>query len=466
MPISLPDNPTDGQTVQIGTIIYTYNATVGVWNSNSAVGPTLTPATVTTSDTAPSNPSNGDMWFDSSVGKTFIWYDDGTSTQWVQMNPNTSGGGSSDTGGESPIILTEPPTTHDLNIDGTTSTVTMVAEDPEGFDITYGIVYKTTGNTRPAQLSVDTTINQTSGVYTFTPSSTLTDEGTFRARLSASDGAKTTTRFVDFNLLFAAIQSGYSTTGVFVDGGTTYDYYEFTSDSSFIPTRNVTVEYLLVAGGGDHGVNGGGGGGAGGLLTGSTSLIGGQTYNIVIGQAGNYANNNGANDATFAPSYSGTDSTFNGLTAVGGGGGGTRRGEAPYTATTPANGGSGGGHGGSDSNNFSTGTGVAGQGNNGGAQVGTTTNSMGGGGGGAGSAGGVGVAGSVAGVGGDGLSYNFRGSLEYFSVGGGGGAVVNGNPASSGAGGATCVAGRGGSIGDALDPQNGILLIKIPRTQE
>ena len=44
-------------------------------------GTTLSPATVTTSDTAPTNPDNGDMWFDSSVGKTFIWYDDGTSTQ-------------------------------------------------------------------------------------------------------------------------------------------------------------------------------------------------------------------------------------------------------------------------------------------------------------------------------------------------------------------------------------------------
>ena len=30
MHISLPDNPTDGQTVQIVTIIYTYDATVGV----------------------------------------------------------------------------------------------------------------------------------------------------------------------------------------------------------------------------------------------------------------------------------------------------------------------------------------------------------------------------------------------------------------------------------------------------
>ena len=38
---------------------------------------------------------------------------------------------------ESPRVTTEPATEHSLNSDGTTSTVTMVAEDPEGFDIEY-----------------------------------------------------------------------------------------------------------------------------------------------------------------------------------------------------------------------------------------------------------------------------------------------------------------------------------------
>ena len=50
----------------------------------------------------------------------------------------------------------------------------MQAQDPEGFDITYGIAYKTTGNTLPNQLSSATTINQTTGVYTFSPSTTNT----------------------------------------------------------------------------------------------------------------------------------------------------------------------------------------------------------------------------------------------------------------------------------------------------
>jgi len=115
MPISLPDSPTDGQTVQLGTIVYTYDATAGVWNSASATGPTLTPSTVHTSDTAPSNPNDGDMWFDSSIGKTFIWYNDGTSSQWIQMNPNTGGaGGGANLGSVSESIIPDTDITYDL----------------------------------------------------------------------------------------------------------------------------------------------------------------------------------------------------------------------------------------------------------------------------------------------------------------------------------------------------------------
>ena len=104
---------------------------------------------------------------------------------------------------ESPVITTEPPTAvQNLNTDGSTSTVTMVAQDPEGFDITYGIAYKTANNARPAQLSADTTINQSTGVFTFTPTTNSSNAGSFRARLSASDGARITTRFVDFSIAF------------------------------------------------------------------------------------------------------------------------------------------------------------------------------------------------------------------------------------------------------------------------
>jgi hypothetical protein len=41
---------------------------------------------VTVSDTAPSSPVNGQMWWQSSTGNLMIYYMDGTSNQWVQIN--------------------------------------------------------------------------------------------------------------------------------------------------------------------------------------------------------------------------------------------------------------------------------------------------------------------------------------------------------------------------------------------
>ena len=210
---------------------------------------------VTASDTAPTSPSTGQLWFDTANLNLFVYYSDGSSNQWVQMNSEATavptdvsdltdttgllGGGvtayanlaafpsTGNTEGdfsfaqdtkalyiwngtewkrvsigvdESPIITTEPPTTHLLMSDGSTSTVTMVATDPEGFAITYGIAYPTVNNALPDQLTAATSINQSTGVFTFTPSTDTANIGTAKVRLSASDGISTTTRFVELNL--------------------------------------------------------------------------------------------------------------------------------------------------------------------------------------------------------------------------------------------------------------------------
>jgi len=139
----------------------------------------------------PNNPSNGDTH----AGFTY------NSTKGVWESTASAGT-------EPPVILTEPPTTlQELNSDGTTSTVTMTAQDPDGFDITYGIAYKTAGNALPDQLASATTIDQSTGVYTFTPSTTNSDAGSFTARLSATDGIGYTTRLVNFDLSFYDITS-------------------------------------------------------------------------------------------------------------------------------------------------------------------------------------------------------------------------------------------------------------------
>lgn len=390
MATNFPNSPSNGATHVFGGTTYTYNSTKGVWKADKDA--------VAVSDTPPSNPETGALWFDSSVAKTYIYYNDGSSSQWVQLNPSGGSDGADGadgaTGGESPVILTEPPSSHTLNNDGTTNTLTMTAQDPEGFDVTYGIAYKTAGNTLPAQLASAPSINQTTGVYTFTPSSTSTDAGTFRARLSASDGANTTTRLIDFSLVFT-----------------------------------ISADFLVVAGGGGGAGWGGGGGGAGGLRTSYGSYSGGgasaetsaafepgATYAITIGDGGvgggsagttNYEGVDGANS-----SIAGTGVN---IVSIGGGGGG-----GGNAATVGRDGGSGGGGG----TNLAGGSGTTGQGYAGGFGDSDTGHPYGHGGGGGAGAVGFDDAGNTtdSGAGGAGLQVNIDGNNYYWAGGGGGGA--------------------------------------------
>ena len=50
---------------------------------------------ITVSDTAPSTPSSGDLWYDSSVQVLYIYYNDGSSSQWVEVLAGAGGGSSS-----------------------------------------------------------------------------------------------------------------------------------------------------------------------------------------------------------------------------------------------------------------------------------------------------------------------------------------------------------------------------------
>jgi len=65
----IEDAPSDGTT---------YARQSGAWAAVTAAA-----ATITTSSTAPSSPSDGDVWYSESNGVTYVYYDDGTSSQWV-----------------------------------------------------------------------------------------------------------------------------------------------------------------------------------------------------------------------------------------------------------------------------------------------------------------------------------------------------------------------------------------------
>ena len=59
------------------------------WNAYSGVSGN----SITTSTTAPLNPENGDLWFNTENGLVYVYYVDANSQQWVA--PDNSGGGSS-----------------------------------------------------------------------------------------------------------------------------------------------------------------------------------------------------------------------------------------------------------------------------------------------------------------------------------------------------------------------------------
>ena len=95
MAYNFPNSPSNGDTVTISGIVYTYNSTSGAWKTTaSAGGGGGGGASVTSSDTAPTSPSAGDLWWSSSEAVLYIYYADADSSQWVQATTPGADGAS------------------------------------------------------------------------------------------------------------------------------------------------------------------------------------------------------------------------------------------------------------------------------------------------------------------------------------------------------------------------------------
>jgi hypothetical protein len=161
------------------------------------------------------------------------------------------------------------------------------------------------------------------------------------------------------------------------------------------PYGVTTVEYLVVGGGGGGGNaydnSAGGGGGAGMVLTGTTTVVPGQSYTVIVGVGG------AGGSTTYPGSSSGSvggSSVFSTVTAFGGAAGfGTRQAQSTIgsaqvgTSISPTGGGGGGGGTGGKGGGGATGNG--------------TTNS-----------------GTTGGVGGSGLTSSISGTSIVYGVGG------------------------------------------------
>jgi hypothetical protein len=337
-----------------------------------------------------------------------------------------------------------------------------------------------------------TTLGLTPGIFRFTSGGVIADVSVTPV------GTNTITLAVPASI--RAIAAGNTVSIVFINdlgvsniivlpiyglpnGGTrntsgAYSYNAITSSTNLIITKQVEMEYLIIAGGGAGGHRHAGGGGAGGVLSGFFTAQP-QTYVATVGAGGaKLASPHNQYDIL---GNSGTNSSLFSLAAIGGGGGGSN-------GQNGASGGSAGGDG--ERTNRSTGTsGTTGQGFAGGGME-STNYGGGGGGGGAGGVGingpaslysgtggrggpgrntwsawatitGTGVSGFYAGGGGAG-GYNLGG---YSAAGGSGGGGNGGGDGRSGADGATNTGSGGGGGGQdtisvAGSGASGIIILK------
>ena len=123
MALNFPTNTTSPYTDPTSGVKYIYNSAVGAWESAiqppaviSATTPTVTidgflwwntatqelnvyqagtwrvvqsavVNTISVSNTAPSSPTNGQLWWDTVGGTLFVYYNDGSSAQWIETSP-------------------------------------------------------------------------------------------------------------------------------------------------------------------------------------------------------------------------------------------------------------------------------------------------------------------------------------------------------------------------------------------
>lgn len=272
MATNFPNSPSNGDTHTFGGVTYTYNSTRGVWtaSSGSSGGGGGGGASVSTSDSAPSSPSDGDLWFDTADNSLFVYYQDTDSSQWIEIvssgGSGSSGGGSSvtsyanlaafpttgnteadmawaedtnamyvwdgtewdrfSTGSNMvPEFTTEPAASYTLAADGTATTVTVAATDPEGFDITYS------HDTSPSN-QAQATITNSGGTFTITPSTDAANAGNFNLRFKASDGVHISSKIANFILAFNTEWLTKFTDGTNTYGGEGSWSYSIDTDSA------------------------------------------------------------------------------------------------------------------------------------------------------------------------------------------------------------------------------------------
>ena len=222
MAINFPNSPANGATHTAAGTTFTYDATAGVWNpaatGNAAIttdgstpslasGITATEvrtligagttaartAVYATVDNLPtSGNTQGDLAHVTANNTLYFWNGSGWyKIALINTNPSISGVASS----------------YSLATDGTATTVTITATDPEGLPITYSIA----SILQAIYAAVSQGTGASTNVFTITPSTNTAHGGSFTLTFRASDGVNLATAPATFTLQFAIQNSRYTT---------------------------------------------------------------------------------------------------------------------------------------------------------------------------------------------------------------------------------------------------------------
>jgi len=187
---NFPNSPSDGDTVTSNGITYTYSSSKTRWDGAAASGSSTT--VYATIDLLPlSGASTGDQAYVSGNNRLYIW----NGTGWynialINTTPSISGANAS----------------YALATDGTATTVTITATDPEGIPITYSIASDTSGNIATVSQGTGSNTN----VFTITPTTNTANGGTFSLTFRASDGVNIATAVSSFTLMFGVENSRFT----------------------------------------------------------------------------------------------------------------------------------------------------------------------------------------------------------------------------------------------------------------
>ena len=255
MAINFPNSPANGATHTAAGTTFTYDATAGVWNpagtGNAAITtngstPSLAPgitatevrtligagttaaktAVYATVDNLPtSGNSQGDLAHVTANNTLYFWNGSGWyKIALINTNPSISGVASAYT----------------LATDGTATTVTITATDPEGLPITYSIASDTSGNTAAVSQGTGASTN----VFTITPSTNTAHAGSFTLTFRASDGVNLATAPATFTLQFSVTNQRYTSSLITSVGANNAVNNSFDDKS--------TSDHTITANGGAH----------------------------------------------------------------------------------------------------------------------------------------------------------------------------------------------------------------------